>query len=48
MLLFDTQGYPGNMVCSVTYRLAGRCEPAGLYTQSVLQIGNSVNVKVEN
>ena len=24
--MFNTQGYPGNLVCSVTYRLAGRCE----------------------
>ena len=24
--MFDTQGYPGNLVSSVTYRLSGKCE----------------------
>ena len=24
--MFGLQGYPGNLVCSVTYRLAGKCE----------------------
>ena len=24
--MFVTQGYPGNLVCSVIYRLAGKCE----------------------
>ena len=37
------QGYPGNMVCSVTYRLSGKCE-LGIEMTGVTDLATIVNM----